>query len=81
MVECTEPKCSKFDYDERLLEKMIRMELNVEKVNSELVTLRKERDELKEDLKEMNKKNLASFEELNGNVTNNKLWMENPCYI
>ena len=55
----SEPKCSKFDYDERTLEKVIRMELTMEGLLAEnkeveqrtadtLNTLQQERQEIKQ---------------------------------
>jgi len=60
----SEPKCSKFDYDERTLEKVIRMELTMERLLAEnkeveqrtadtLNTLQQERQTLQEERQAM----------------------------
>jgi len=59
----SEPKCSKFDYDERTLEKVIRMELTIERLLAEnkevkqrtadtLNTLQQERQEMKQTMEQ-----------------------------
>jgi len=59
----SEPKCSKFDYDERTLEKVIRMELTMERLLAEnkeveqrtadiLNTLQQERQEMKQTMEQ-----------------------------
>jgi len=59
----SEPKCSKFDYDERTLEKVIRMELTMERLLAEnkeveqrtadtLNTLQQERQDMKQTMEQ-----------------------------
>lgn len=59
-----EQSCSKFDYEEKTLEKMIRLQIFVEqikedvdstqsKVKHELNTLKKEREQFQEEIREM----------------------------
>ncbi|XP_053376526.1 heavy metal-binding protein HIP-like [Mercenaria mercenaria] len=65
----TEPVCSKFDYEEKLLEKMIRQEIKVETMESEIV---KTQDSVLNTLNEIKKK-VADindrFEDLRNNIT------------
>ena len=48
---CDEPKCSKFSFEEHLLEKMVRMEFEVEKFSKSLKEKYNEIDELKNAVK------------------------------
>ena len=49
----TEPKCSKFDFQEKLLEKMVRMEQSSELMKAELATARDEIQITKTELAEL----------------------------
>ncbi|XP_053375909.1 complement C1q-like protein 3 isoform X2 [Mercenaria mercenaria] len=65
----TEPVCSKFDYEEKLLEKMIRTEVKVEAIESEIV---KTQDSVLNTLNEIKKKVVDindRFEDLRNNIT------------
>ncbi|XP_053374829.1 heavy metal-binding protein HIP-like [Mercenaria mercenaria] len=65
----TEPVCSKFDYEEKLLEKVIRQEIKVETMESEIV---KTQDSVLSTLNEINKKVVDindRFEDLRNNIT------------
>ncbi|XP_053375911.1 complement C1q and tumor necrosis factor-related protein 9A-like isoform X2 [Mercenaria mercenaria] len=65
----TEPVCSKFDYEEKLLEKMIRTEIKVEAIESEIVktqdSVLKTLNEIKKKVADINDK----FEDLRNNIT------------
>ena len=49
----TEPKCSKFDFQEKLLEKMVRMEQSSELLKAELAIARGEIQKTKTELAEL----------------------------
>ncbi|XP_045185274.2 complement C1q and tumor necrosis factor-related protein 9A-like [Mercenaria mercenaria] len=69
IVLATEPVCSKFSYEEQLLEKMIRTEIKVESIENEI---KKTQDTVLNTLKEV-KKTVAdithTFEEMRNNIT------------
>ncbi|XP_053372692.1 complement C1q and tumor necrosis factor-related protein 9A-like [Mercenaria mercenaria] len=65
----TEPVCSKFAYEEQLLEKMIRTEIKVESIESEI---KKTQDSVLNTLNEIKKKAadiMDRFEDLRNNIT------------
>ena len=45
--KCREPHCTKFAYEEQLLEKMVRMEFNVERMSTSMKESQKETENLK----------------------------------
>lgn len=57
-----EPSCSKFDYEQKLLEKMIRMEFEVQNLAT---TVRKELQEMRQDITDMENSVSEELSDLN----------------
>ncbi|KAL4222484.1 hypothetical protein ACF0H5_018523 [Mactra antiquata] len=78
LVAC-EPQCSKFDYEEKTLAKMIRTEILVEQVMSDIKQLKQQtndavtsmermKTELRESIQSMHAENALKFEEYNNTI-------------
>ena len=79
----SEPKCSRFHYEEQLLEKVIRMEIKVEEIEkrvyqtnqnviSVLEDLKKERDNMKNDNQELQMNYSKEMEERMTDISEKK---------